>query len=56
MAAKKNRCELKSPICSGELMKRYVGKEKGDPEFNACYACLIFMKLKKSVRTIGAAT
>lgn len=52
---KPNTCELKSPICSGELIARYRPRDKKETvRFTACRACLVFMKLTRSVEQVTA--
>lgn len=49
------RCDLQTPLCSDSLMRRYRGKQTdGDgPVFNACGACLVYLKLGRRVVDIG---
>lgn len=42
---KKLECQIKDMIyCRGTNVRRYVGTKRGDPEFNACWTCVIRLK------------
>ena len=37
---KKPECEVKTLFCSGQVVRKWTGVEKGDPVFWCCLACL----------------
>lgn len=56
MTEKKRKCQLATQLCSGSLIARYQGKKKGDPVFDACGACMVYLKLRRSVRQVSVET